>query len=396
MSGSNSFYDAIGLPPIDGEGTKPTEPIQENHIETNQNEEIVATEESTNEEVVNEVVPQEDLDKDTFFSTTIFNDEDELGNQEQVETQEAEPTIVKDKVKYDLKDYVTSNEEILEKYFKYKNLKAEEMSPEQLLEFKLQKENPSWTKEDIQEELQYQYGIGLKKKPMTDDMSFEEEERVKAYNERVDEQIRNGSRKLKSEADKARQMLTEELNSLEFPQVELDVELQANPTKIIEEYQAKAQAEAQEFREKVWSPSVAEAVNKIGGFRNQYNLNVSKDNKEVVETVYKLTPEQKSTLKDYLDNYVSHPSDDKYLDEKGNIDFQRLVSDKAEQLFYKDIIKAQTTELINKFKAKFLKEDVVNFQDEPRRVSTPTQPKSTFLSYLEEVKAENEQRYGRR
>ena len=392
MSENNSFYDAIGLPSIGSEGTENTEPIVENHIEENQEQH---TEEVPQEEVVNEVVAQEDLDKDTFFSTTVFEDDDEVSNQTD-EPSNVEPTTVKDKVKYNLKDYVTSNEEVLEKYFKYKNLNSETMSQEQLLEFKLQKENPSWTKEDVKEELQYQYGLGLKKKEVTDDMSFEEEERVRQHNEKVDEQIRIGSRRMKSDAEKARRLLNEELSSLEFPEVELDVELQANPTKIIEEYQTKVQQEAQEFREKVWSPNVAEAVNKIGGFRNQYNLSVSKDSKEVIETTYKLTPDQKSTLKDYLDNYVSHPSDDKYLDEKGNIDFQRFVSDKAEQLFYKDIIKAQTTELVNKFKAKFLKEDVVNFQDEPRRVSTPTQKKDGIFAHWEAERAERDARYGKR
>ena len=79
--------------------------------------------------------------------------------------------------------------------------------------------------------------------------------------------------------------------------------------------------------------------------------------------------------KTYLETYVAQPSDNKYItnEETGEVDYQRFVNDKALQLFAPNIIKSSVKELTAQFKQKFIKEDIINYSDEPKRKSSTEQ-----------------------
>lgn len=346
------------------EGTEPvvepTTPIVESGQEV-----VTPAEES----VEGTPTPEGDLPEESYFS---FYEESEPDAQVTPTTPtEVEPVKVKDKVKVSLKDYVEEYKDNLNHYFKYKNLDVDTMSQDELVKFKLKQENPSWSDEDIKDELRDTYGIGLKEKSIPEDALDEEIEKINEYNDRVKERIRRGERLLKADVERAKSILKDEQSKLELPEVELDVELDANPERVIEQYNQQLIEQNTKFLDEVWKPQINEAVSKVGGFKQPLEIDVQNGDKVVSELNYKLTAEQKTTLTEYLHNYQSHPSDDQYVTNKetGEVDFQRFVSDKAMQLFAKDIIKASVKEATAKLKEKLVKDELVNFQDEPRRVS---------------------------
>lgn len=332
-------------------------------------EEVEKQQTIENEESV-EVVTNEEVDKNEEETEYFSFYEDKVEEQPSSETV-VEPVKVKDKVKVSLKDYVEQYQENLNNYFKYKNLDVDNMSSEELVKFKLKQEHPSWSDEDIKDELRDTYGLGLKEKQIPEDALDEEIEKINDYNERIKERIRRGERLMKADVEKSKKLLKEEQSKLELPEVELDVELDASPEKVIEQYNQQLIEQNTKFLEEIWKPNITEAVSKVGGFKQPLEIDVQNGDKVVSELNYKLTPEQKSTLTDYLSSYQSHPSDEQYIvnKETGEIDFQRFVSDKAMSLFAKDIIKASVKEAVAKVKEKLVKEEMINFQEEPRRVA---------------------------
>lgn len=362
----NSFLQSFT--PQEVESSVETQLEELGEVPTNhehQTDEIVEEQEVEKEEVVNaeEGVTEEETEYFSFY---------EDGGEEQPSSETVvEPVKVKDKVKVSLKDYVEQHQENLNNYFKYKNLDVDNMSSEELVKFKLKQEHPSWSDEDIKDELRDTYGLGLKEKQIPEDALDEEIEKINDYNERIKERIRRGERLMKADVEKSKKLLKEEQSKLELPEVELDVELDASPEKVIEQYNQQLIEQNTKFIEEVWKPNITEAVSKVGGFKQPLEIDVQNGDKVVSELNYKLTTEQKSTLTDYLSSYQSHPSDEQYVvnKETGEIDFQRFVSDKAMSLFAKDIIKASVKEAVAKVKEKLVKEEMINFQEEPRRVA---------------------------
>lgn len=359
---TNSFLDKIGY-----FGDEDSEPVIEPIQEEQQLETVDEVVEPLGEQ--QETVKQEEESEEVSFTF-----------EEEVEEPKSNPTLpetkVKDKVKYDLKSYVDNNYDSLSKYIKYRDLDVDSMSNEDLLRNKLKLENPSWNSSHIEQELQDTYGIGLKKVDLPEDEFSSEYAKALAHNERVDEVIRRGERLLLSDVSKAKQTLREERERvLSLPEVELDVELTANPDQIIEQYQAQAIEQQQKYLEEVWKPNIETAVNKIGTFKQNIDLGSENGEKVLSELKYKFTDAQKQNLKEYLESYVAQPSDAKYIinEETGEVDYQRFANDKALQLFAPEIIKSSVKELTAQFKQKFIKEEIVNYSDEPKRKSSTEQ-----------------------
>ena len=366
---ANSFLQSLSTQEVESSVEEQLEEIGSNEVE----EQVVGNNESS--EVEEEVKPNneeavvEDQESAEYFSFYEDNGEGEVSNTENDPV--VEPVKVKDKVKVSLKDYVEQYQDNLNNYFKYKNLDVDNMSSEELVKFKLKQEHPSWSDEDIKDELRDTYGLGLKEKQIPEDALDEEIEKINDHNERIKERIRRGERLMKADVEKSKKLLKEEQSKLELPEVELDVELDASPEKVIEQYNQQLIEQNTKFLEEIWKPNITEAVSKVGGFKQPLEIDVQNGDKVVSELNYKLTTEQKSTLTDYLSSYQSHPSDEQYVvnKETGEIDFQRFVSDKAMSLFAKDIIKASVKEAVAKVKEKLVKEEMINFQEEPRRVA---------------------------
>ena len=362
---TNSFLEKIGYFGDDDSSEPVIEPIQDEEQQLETEEGVV---EPTQEQ---ETAPQEEVESEENY----FTFEEEV-----VETTNPilPETKVKDKVKYDLKSYVDNHYDTLSKYIKYRDLDVDSMSNEDLLRNKLKLENPSWNSSHIEQELQDTYGIGLKKVELPEDEYSTEYAKALAHNEKVDEIIRRGERLLLSDVSKAKQTLMQERERvLSLPEVELDVELTANPEQIIEQYQAQAVEQQQKYLEEVWKPNIETAVNKIGTFKQNIDLGSENGEKVLSELKYKFTDAQKQSLKEYLESYVAQPSDAKYIinEETGEVDYQRFANDKALQLFAPEIIKSSVKELTAQFKQKFIKEEIVNYSDEPKRKS-PTEQSS--------------------
>lgn len=338
-----------------------------------------------------EEVKKEDSEEQEVFSA--FYEEETPEVEEQI--QEAK---VSDKVKYNLKDVIEQHSNEVLEYFKYKNLDVDSMSNEDLIRYKLQQENPAWDESDIEEELKSKYGIGLQEREIDEDGLEEDIERDKEYNQRIREKIKQGQRLLKTDVLLAKQLLKEKKENVKLPEVELDVELTADRSKIIEQYNKEIQEQTSKYREEVWSPQISEAVQKLGGFRQKFELEVESGDKVVSDVTYKLTPNQKAQLQEYLVNYVPHPEDNKYVtnEETGEVDFTRFVNDKAKQLFVDDIIKSSIKEAVAQFKATFIKEKVVNYADEPRRVSkSDDEPKDFAIAQFERRRSSLEAKFGK-
>ena len=215
---TNSFLEKIGYFGDDDSSEPVIEPIQEEQ----QLETIDEVVETPQEQVIE---TQEESQEENYFTF----------EEEVVETTNPilPETKVKDKVKYDLKSYVDNHYDTLSKYIKYRDLDVDSMSNEDLLRNKLKLENPSWNSSHIEQELQDTYGIGLKKVDLPEDEFSPEYAKALAHNERVDEIIRRGERLLLSDVSKAKQTLMQERERvLSLPEVELDVELTANPDQV--------------------------------------------------------------------------------------------------------------------------------------------------------------------
>lgn len=363
---SNSFLDKIGYFG-DADGEPKIEPIENQQEEEQQHEQ---SEDSKNQQEANAETPIENGEEENSFTYSFEEQEEEPDTK-----QELLETKVKDKVKYDLKGYVDNHYDTISNYIKYRDLDVDSMSSEDLIRNKLKLENPSWNATHIEQELQDTYGIGLKKVELPEDEFSDEYRKAQAHNERVEEITRRGERLLISDVSKAKQTLKDERERvLSLPEVELDVELTANPEQILEQYQAKFIEEQNKFKEEVWKPNIETAVNKIGIFKQDIDLGSENGEKVLSELRYKFTDTQKQNLKEYLESYVAQPSDAKYIvnEETGEVDYQRFANDKALQLFAPEIIKSSVKELTAQFKQKFIKEDMVNYSDEPKRKS-PTQ-----------------------
>jgi hypothetical protein len=338
-----------------------------------------------------EEVEKEDSEEQEVFSA--FYEEETPEVEEQIQE-----TKISDKVKYNLKDVIEQHSNEVLEYFKYKNLDVDSMSNEDLIRYKLQQENPTWDASDIEEELKSKYGIGLQERVIDEDGLEEDIERDKEYNQRIREKIKQGQRLLKTDVLLAKQLLKEKKENVKLPEVELDVELTADRSKIIEQYNKEIQEQTTKYREEVWSPQISEAVQKLGGFRQKFELEVESGDKVVSDVTYKLTPNQKAQLQEYLVNYVPHPEDNKYVtnEETGEVDFTRFVNDKAKQLFVDDIIKSSIKEAVAQFKATFIKEKVVNYSDEPRRVSkSDDEPKDFAIAQFERRRSSLEAKFGK-
>ena len=338
-----------------------------------------------------EEVEKEDSEEQEVFSA--FYEEETPEVEEQIQE-----TKISDKVKYNLKDVIEQHSNEVLEYFKYKNLDVDSMSNEDLIRYKLQHENPAWDASDIEEELKSKYGIGLKERVIDEDGLEEDIERDKEYNQRIREKIKQGQRLLKTDVLLAKQLLKEKKENIKLPEVELDVELTADRSKIIEQYNQEIQEQTSKYREEVWSPQISVAVQKLGGFRQKFELEVESGDKVVSDVTYKLTPNQKAQLQEYLVNYVPHPEDNKYVtnEETGEVDFTRFVNDKAKQLFVDDIIKSSIKEAVAQFKATFIKEKVVNYSDEPRRVSkSDDEPKDFAIAQFERRRSSLEAKFGK-
>lgn len=284
------------------------------------------------------------------------------------EGEEVEDVILgKRQVKVSIEEYLQSNENVLRDYLKYKDLNVDNLTDEQIVIEGLKRKYPRWTDSDLKDELRDRYGIGLSKKEITEDMDSDEIAEIKAYNDKIEDKIRSGGRHLRSDVDSYKKDILDFKQSLVLPEFETEVEVQTDVgNKTVEQ----VQQEIKEWREKEWIPAISETISKVKGVNTVVKVNVDEGVTEDLELTYLLSEKQKAELQEYMNNYVDHPSDAKFINEKGEVDYTGLVQEKAVQLFSNHIISSMVKEGIAKVKGDFIKNRLVNYEDSPS-VSKP-------------------------
>lgn len=372
LTGTNAFLQQF-------EESVQNEQIQEQvrpevEPETIQNEEIedsVEDVETTDTTLVEE--------EEEYFAPLYEEEELEDSNQQ---TQQLEEEIIPqtERLTYSASEYLQQNRDKVREYLEVSSLDINNISEVELIKLKMKREKPYFTQEDIEDELYEQYGIGLKLKTIPEDAFDEERERLQRENEEIAKRIRRGERALKDEAIKAKNYFSQLQESIELPEIAFDVDRTkfSDPELVINSFIEQETEKANKFKEEVWIPQITDNILKFTGFKAKVEVDSTNGEKVFSEFNYKLTDKQKQILQEELSEYVASPRDQKYVNkETGEVDMPRFIQDKAKQLFADDIIKQSTKEAIAKFKESFVKNDLTNYQDEPRKHKATAQGTGT-------------------
>lgn len=280
---------------------------------------------------------------------------------------------------FNVDSWLEENEGTLRTYLEYKNTDFQAMSPEEVVERKLRKDNPEWTEEDIRSELRDKYGLGLTKVDINeDDMTSDEIKEAKEVNRLVEQ----GSRQLKSAAKEAREFFEEEKKSLKAPEINIQ-------TPDVDDYLQTVLKEEQEKaikQHESWKAMVDPSVSKLTTIKRTLTF---EDNGAPVELTvdYKLSEKQKEQLAKYLHNYSGHPEADKsYIQEDGSVKIDQFSEDKAALLFHEQMMISALKEYGAKVRASLVKKDLLNHDDGVRNAThAPTSGEVTITDVQKEV-----------
>ena len=331
-----SFLDAVfketGENPVD------KAPIVE--VET---EEVVVEEPIVEEKVVEEVVVEETI------------------------VEEVKEPVLKE---IDYKGFLEQNKETLKTYLNESDKDYKALGQEEVLRLKIKADNPDFDDDDIKDELADKYGIGLEKKEITDDMDDIEIAQINRDNAQIDKLISKGKREMKKDAVSAVDFFEQRKNTLELPkwmQEEVAQQAQEKTDKFTpEEYEAEVQKVYQENKEKIWVPSLNKVLDSFDTLKQQVKY-TDNGGEVAFDVEYKLSKEEKETIRLELVDYVSQPSDSKYLDANGNPDLQRFVEDKSKQLYFDKLISSAVKEAAAHSRKDFVKNNLINFDDGDRQ-----------------------------
>lgn len=270
----------------------------------------------------------------------------------------------------DYKGFLEQNRETLKTYLNESDKDYKALGQEEVLRLKIKTDNPDFDDNDIKDELADKYGIGLQKKEITDDMDDDEIAQIKKENTEIDKLISKGKREMKKDAVSAVNFFEERKSTLELPKW-----MQEEATQVIEEqtgkfspeeYESEVQRITQENKEKIWVPSLDKVFENFDTLKQ--SVKYTDNGSEVAFDVeYKLSKEEKETIRQELVDYVSQPSDTKYIDANGNPDLQRFVEDKSKQLYFDKLISSAVKEASAHSRKDFVKNNLVNFDDGDRQ-----------------------------
>ena len=270
----------------------------------------------------------------------------------------------------DYKGFLEQNKETLKTYLNESDKDYKALGQEEVLRMKIKADNPDFDDNDVKDELAEKYGIGLEKKEIKDDMSTEEVAQINKENAEIDKLISKGKREMKKDAVSAVNFFEERKSTLELPkwiQEEANQVTEEQTGKFSpEEYQAEVQRITQENKEKIWVPSLDKVFENFDTLKQ--SVKYTDNGSEVAFDVeYKLSKEEKETIRQELVDYVAQPSDTKYVDANGNPDLQRFVEDKSKQLYFDKLISSAVKEASAHSRKDFVKNTLVNFDDGDRQ-----------------------------
>lgn len=264
---------------------------------------------------------------------------------------------------FDKGAWLEEHKDQLYNYLSEVNRDYDTMSPEQLVKLKLKKDNPTWTDQEVEQELNELYHVGSEL--ITIDRAEMLDEEIREA-ERHNKEVSRAHRLLKTDAKSAQDYFNSQKSNLEVPDFNL-------PTGEVDIDSILAQEEAQyakqvEEAQNTWRGLIDKGVKGVSSVTKKITF---EDNKSPVEISvdYKLSDKQKADLQARLYDYVAQPGDDKrYVQEDGSIDIEGFVKAQAEKEFFDNILKTALVEYGAMVRKAILK-DRVNYTDE-----IPTQP----------------------
>lgn len=269
----------------------------------------------------------------------------------------AEPTF--EKLKIDYNEWLASNEDTLLQYLTEKKTDYSSLKQEDLVALKVRKDNPEFSEQDIKEELADKYGIGIQKKNIDmDTMSAEEVSEAQAFNKDIDKRLRQ----LKKDAPTFLQEFNSKKESLALPDFEYELpKVEQGKQLSDEEYATQLTEQAQKHREEIWYPELSKAFEAIPSVKKNVEFEYNGEN-YTVEIDYKLSDQEKKDYASELSYYVPSQKDqEKYQDVQG------FVQDKVSSLMEDKLLKTLAKEVAATVQQKFVKENLVNFDDSGRR-----------------------------
>lgn len=274
------------------------------------------------------------------------------------------------KKEIDYKDWLEQNEGTIKTYLDEKSTDYAKLPSEELVRRKIKAENPDFDENDIRDELQDKYGIGLQKREIDDEMDIEEQAEIRKENAEIDKLISKGKRELKKDAGVATKFFEERKGNIELPKFEVDA---PQPTETFDpvKYEEEINRQSQEYKEKEWIPQLKSIIEPLESLKEQIDFE-DNGNKVVLDVDYKLSKDEKEQILGQLADYKAHPSDSKYINDKGVADVERFLQDKATELMYKKLLKTACKESYALGRKEFVKKDLVNFDDGVRDRSHAT------------------------
>lgn len=338
-----------------------------------------STEDTKQEEPETVEDSQTESVEDTYAETQS-NSEDTSTESVEENIQEQEEDNKPKKVEVDYKSFLEENKDIFLTYLKEKNTDYSSLKPEEVVYLKLKNENPEFSEEDLKEELADKYGIGLSKIEIDKDIMTDDEiKEAESYNKSIDKKLRA----LKKDAPSAVQYFNSLKESLELPKFEMEFseDEKINPEDFIKNYENENLVKVQEHKEKVWKPQLKEVLDSFESVKEVVEFD-DNGSKVAINVDYKLSKDDKEELFNYLSEYLGHPSDSKYVDASNNPDLQRFVEDKAKEISFKKLLKTVAKEASAKAREEFVKNNLVNYSEEARNVTTPNTDDDSLESFL--------------
>lgn len=300
-------------------------------------------------------------------------DADALAAKEKADKEAAEAAAASESTKeeIDYKSFFEEHENTLRQYLNEKNTDYKALPALELVKRKISAENPEFDNDDVNQELEDKYGIGLELIPIDEDvMEPEEIAAAKRENKLIEKEIQKGARALKKDSAIAAEYFEQQKQSLTLPKFE--VERKASP--VVEpdytSYNESLVEAAIKNKEEVWIPQLKGVIDPLESLTEQVEYE-DNGNKVVLNVDYKLSKEEKDEIQVELNDYIASAKDSKYVDEKGNSDLQRFVEDKAKEIHFKKLLKTACKEAAATARKEFIKNDLLNYDDGGKQRGMP-------------------------
>lgn len=329
------------------------EEVEEREQEENLEEQEEGNQEGQEEELQN----QEDVVQE---EEELENEEEENEQQQEEETPNEEELESPSKLKVDYAEFIKDNLGVIASYHAEKDADYSKMSAEEIAFKSLKVKYPTLSDSDIKEELKDRFGLGED----TEDMDSEELIAHKAK-----------QRKLKIFASDSIKELEQYRDSLTLP--DFEVEIPGNTQKVatereevdIEElYNAKAQEQEEadkKWRQEQWIPAISGAAKKVQSISNKVNIEGIGE----IEVSVDLDESDHKAITEYLAPWIYHPGDNKFINDKGDVDMEAFVRERGSAVMVGKISQAVAEVVAKRAKDHFIKNNVVNYNDDGRRAN---------------------------